>query len=132
MRSSSVSPSSRTDFQIGEQVGEQLHVPLVDGLELRQLLLGLAVVRQVVIAVGDRRAVDLTTGVPTLLSISVIARVESVSKARRARSYMSFTLSMYCAGLAGSSGRAGLDRRLGLVLPSARHPAAGAPGRGRW
>jgi hypothetical protein len=45
-----------------------------------------------------------TTGVPTLLSISVTARVESVSKARRARSYMTRTLAMYCAGLAGSVG----------------------------
>src|SRR6186997_1156362 len=41
------------------------------------------------------------TGVATLLSISVTERVESVSNARRTRSYMIRTFSMYCAGLAG-------------------------------
>ena len=54
------------------------------------------------------------TGVPTLFNISVMARVESVSNARRARSYMSFTLSMYCAGLVGSTGSATLTTGFGL------------------
>ena len=31
-------------FELGEEVRQQLHVPLVDGLELRELGLGLAVV----------------------------------------------------------------------------------------
>ena len=55
-----------------------------------------------------------TTGVPTLLSMSVTARVESVSKASRARSYMTFTLAMYCAGLAGSVGAAAFTFGFGL------------------
>ena len=63
---------------------------------------------------------NVTTGVPTLLSISVIARVESVSNASRARSYMTFTLSMYCAGLAGLDRRGDAHDRLGFALPVAR------------
>ena len=43
-----------------------------------------------------------------------MARVESVSKASRARSYMTFTLSMYCAGLAGSIGALTLTTGFGL------------------
>ena len=56
-----------------------------------------------------------TTGVPTLLSISVITRVESVSKAKRARSYMTCTLAMYWAGLAGSAGGLALTLGFGLL-----------------
>ena len=49
-------------LQAGEQVGEQLHVPFVDGAELRQLRVGTAVVGEVVVAVGDLRAIDLDGG----------------------------------------------------------------------
>ena len=40
-------------FQVGEQFGEELHVPLVDGGELGAFLLGFSVVREVVVTVGD-------------------------------------------------------------------------------
>jgi hypothetical protein len=54
---------------------------------------------------------------------------ESVSKARRARSYMTCTLAMYCAGLAGSIGGLALTVGFGFS-PSRATPGAGAPGRG--
>ena len=49
-------------LEIADESGEQLHVPLVDDLELRYLALGFAVMREVVIAVGDRGAGDLEHG----------------------------------------------------------------------
>ena len=55
-----------------------------------------------------------TTGVLTLSSISVTARVESVSKARRTRPYMLATLAMYCAGLVGSCGSGSFTTGLGF------------------
>ena len=53
----------------------------------------------------------------TLSSISVMLRVESVSKARRAMSYMRRTFSMYSRGLAGSTGGFALTTGLRLLLP---------------
>ena len=50
--------------------------------------------------------------------MSVIGRVESVSNASRARSYMAFTLSMYCAAPVRSAGAATLTTGFGLLSQS--------------
>src|ERR1700746_268603 len=55
-----------------------------------------------------------TTGVATLSSIRVTARVESVSKANRTKRYILATLAMCCAGLAGSCGSASFTTGLGF------------------
>jgi hypothetical protein len=46
-------------LQVGEKLSEQLHVPFVDRLELRQLRLRFPVVGKIVIALGDFHAVDV-------------------------------------------------------------------------
>src|SRR6266568_3152199 len=49
-------------FQLAQQLSEQLHVPHVDCRKLRQLALILAVMRQVMIAVGNLDTVNIDGG----------------------------------------------------------------------
>ena len=46
-------------FEVGQQVGEESHVPLVDGLQLGDLFLRATVVGKVVVAVRDVRPLHL-------------------------------------------------------------------------
>ena len=115
MRSSRVSSPSRIALRSVNRLPSSFmcHSSMV--LSCEQLGLGFPVVGEVVIAVADVHAVEFDDGRAHAVEHERDgARVESVSKARRARSYMSFTLSMYSAGLAGSRGMGALTAGLGL------------------